>query len=261
MPYRQPAPIREEHQRFTPATDIEVPKVERTAKNTSPPQGLTSKDIVHGFEYEKERYVQFEAEELAKIAPRNSPDMSILEFVRFSEIDPVYLETSYYVLPDVGGDKPYALLFETLKKTGYAAIGEMVMHRRDQILVLRPGKHGLISHTLFHEDEVKRENEYHVATGTAGGKEMDFAIKLVEALAGKFEPGRFKDRYRDRLQQVIVQKVESGAITQPEIAATKGPVIDIMAALKESLTRIKKPVASESTKPVPKQSKRAGGQP
>lgn len=162
------------------------------------------------------------------------------------------------MLPDVGGDRPYALLFETLKKTGYAAIGELVMHRRDQILVLRPAERGLISHTLFYEDEVKRENEYQVATGFAGGKEMDLAIKLVEALAGKFEPGQFKDRYRERLRQAIAQKVESGAITEPEVVATKGPVIDIMAALKESLTKIKKPVSSESARAVTRRSKRAG---
>jgi len=184
--------------------------------------------------------------------------MQILEFVRFAEIDPVYLETSYYVVPDLGGDKPYTLLFETLKKSGYAAIGEFVMHRRDQIMVLRPGERGLIAHTLFYEDEVKRENEYLVGSGVLPAKEMDLAVKLVEALAAKFEPEKFKDPYRGRLRQAISQKVESAAITQSEIRAPQTPVIDIMAALKESLTRIKKPVASESRPATTKRTKRAG---
>jgi DNA end-binding protein Ku len=221
--------------------------------------GLSPKEIVHGFEYDTDRYVQFEAEELAKIAPRSSPDMQILKFVRFAEVDPVYLETSYYVAPDTGGDKPYALLFEALKKTGYAAIGEMVMHRRDQIIVIRPGEHGLIAHTLFYEDEVKRDNEHHVASGLTGGKEMDLAIKLVDALAGKFEAGKFKDQYRERLRHAISEKVESGAVTQPATGAPKKPAIDIMAALAESLTRLKKPVKSEARPADSKRSKRSGG--
>ena len=221
--------------------------------------GLSRGEIVHGFEYEKDRYVQFEPEELARIAPRSSPDMQILEFVRFAEVDPVYLEASYYVIPDAGGDKPYALLFEALKKTGYAAVGEMVMHRRDQIIVMRPGEHGLIAHTLFYEDEVKRENEYHVGAGQTASKEMDLAMKLVDALAGKFEPGKFKDQYRDRLRQAISEKVESDAISQSETPAPKAPVVDIMAALQQSLSRIKKPVKSEAEPVTSKKTKRSGG--
>lgn len=235
-----------------------APPVDRPQETGTRSPGLSPEDIVHGFEYEKDRYVQFEPEELAKIAPRSSPDMQILEFVRFAEIDPVYLETSYYVAPDVGGDKPYTLLFETLKKTRYAAIGEFVMHRRDQIMVLRPGERGLIAHTLFYEDEVKRENEYLVGSGVVPAKEMDLAVKLVQALTAKFEPEKFKDQYRERLRQAISQRVESGAVTQSETQVPPKPVVDIMAALQESLTRIKKPVASVSRPATTKRTKRAG---
>ena len=241
----------------TPTPSI-APPVNRPQETAPRSSGLAREDIVHGFEYEKDRYVQFEPEELAKIAPRSSPDMQILEFVRFAEIDPVYLETSYYVAPDAGGGKPYTLLFETLKKTGYAAIGEFVMHRRDQIMVLRPGKRGLIAHTLFYEDEVKRENEYLVGSEAVPAKEMDLAVKLVEALAAKFEPDKFKDQYRERLRQAISQKVESGAVSAVEVKIPHKPVIDIMAALQESLTRIKKPVTSESRPAATKRTKRAG---
>lgn len=241
-------------------TPVRAPQgMARPREEVPPTPGLSPAEIVHGFEYETDRYVQFEPEELQRIAPRSSPDMQILEFVRFAEVDPVYLETSYYVVPDSGGDKPYALLFEALKKTGYAAIGEMVMHRRDQIVVMRPGEHGLIAHTLFYEDEVKRENEYHVAAGLTATREMDLALKLVEALAGKFEPGKFKDQYRERLRQAIAQKVESGETTQAESPVPQKPVVDIMAALQESLTRLKKPVASESAPASGRKTKRSSG--
>ncbi len=240
-----PEPAEDEYEESPAAAPIAGPSpAERPGGARS--AGLSQRDIVHGYEYEKDRYVQFEPEELARLAPKSSPDMEIVEFVHFAEVDPVYLETSYYVLPDAGGDKPYALLFETLKKTGYAAIGEFVMHRRDQIIILRPGQHGLIAHTMFYEDEVRRESEYHAGADLAQPKEMDLAVKLVEALAGEFEPGKFKDKYRERLKQAISEKVESGAITQTESPAPSAPVIDIMAALKESLARARKPVKSEA---------------
>ncbi len=233
------------------------PPEERTS--TPPPApGLSRPEIVHGFEYEKDQYVQFEPEELEKLAPKSSPDMQIVEFVKFAEIDPVYLETSYYVAPDAGGDKPYSLLFNTLKKTGYAAIGEFVMHRRDQVVVLRPGEHGLIAHTVFYEDEVRRNDEYRTDTGLIATKEMDLAGKLVDALAASFDPAKFKDHYRERLQQAVSQKVEAGEVTQSESPTAKAPVVDIMAALKESLAKARKPVASE-TRPAAKKTRRAGG--
>ena len=232
----------------------------------SPSPALSPPQIVHGYEYEKDRYVQFEADELARLAPRSSPDMQIVEFVKSSEIDPVYLETSYYVAPDAGGDKPYALLFQVLKKTGYAALGEFVMHRRDQIILLRPGEHGLIAHTLFYEYEVKRDTEYHADAGLIVDKEMDLAVKLVDALADKFQPEKFKNQYQERLRQAIAQKVESTPVTEAEKPVSRAPVVDIMAALQESLAKARKPVASErpgksaTGKPaVSKNARRAGG--
>jgi len=236
----------------------------RLPDEPSPSPALSSPQIVHGYEYEKDKYVQFEPDELARLAPKSSPDMQIVEFVKSSEIDPVYLETSYYVAPDAGGDKPYALLFQVLKKTGYAALGEFVMHRRDQIILLRPGEHGLIAHTLFYEDEVKRDTEYHADSGLIVDKEMDLAVKLVDALADKFQPEKFKNQYQERLRQAIAQKVESSPVTQAASPVSRAPVVDIMAALKESLAKARKPVARESGKPaagkpVSKNARRAGG--
>lgn len=224
------------------------------------PTAVPRAEIVHGFEYEKDHYVKFEPEELTAIAPKSSPDMEIVEFVRAAEIDPVYLETSYYVSPDAGGDKPYALLFEVLKKSGYAAIGEFVMHRRDQILVLRPGEHGLIGHTLFYADEVRKADEYRTDAGLVVAKEMDLALKLVDALKGKFEPDKFKDKYRERLQAAIAEKVQGGAVTEAAAPAAKAPVVDIMAALQKSLANARKPVKSEGRPAAAaKKGKRAGG--
>ncbi len=227
-----------------------------------PERRVSRADLVRGFEYEKNKYVEFEPEELEQIAPKRSSDMQILEFVRFIEIDPVYLESSYYVAPDTGGAKPYTLLFEALKRTGYAAIAEFVIHRRDQIIILRPGSQGIIGHTLFYEDEVKRENEFHADSGLIGPKEMELAVRLVDALAAPFQPEKFTDKYRERLRQAISEKVGTGAVKEIEPVTRKTPVIDIMAALTESLARAKKPVARElktSASKTPERKKRTSG--
>jgi len=220
---------------------LDLPAEERPRE-----QGIPRSDLVRGFEFEKGRYVEFEPDELESIAPKTSDDMQIVEFVHFDEVDPVYLETSYYVSPDGAGEKAYALLFEALKKTGYAAIAEFVMHRRDQTMILRPGKKGVIAHTLFYEDEVRRENEFRADPAMVAPKEMDLAVKLVDALAAKFEPDKFKDKYRERLQAAIAAKVETGTFRETAAPTVHAPaVVDIMAALTESLARAKKPVASE----------------
>jgi DNA end-binding protein Ku len=214
-------------------------------QNTASSERLIPSEIVKGYEFEKGKYVAFEPEELEKIAPETTSNMQLLEFVRFSEVDPVYLESSYYVAADKGGEKPYALLFETLRKTGYAAIAEFVMHRRDQTMILRPGKDGIIGHTLFYEDEVKREYAFHADSSLVSSKETELAEKLVEALATNFDPAKFKDKFRERLQEAIAAKIEAGVSDKVEPSAAKvSPVVDIMEALQASLKAVKKPVAS-----------------
>lgn len=209
--------------------------------------GFPKADLVRGFEYEKDKYVEFESRELEDLAPRSSGEMQIVEFVGFAEVDPVYLENSYYVAPDKQGEKPYALLFAALQQTGRSAIAEFVMHRRDQIILLRSGRHGIIGHTLFHEDEVRQDAEFRSDAGLVVPKEMDLAVRLIEALTARFEPEKFKDKYRERLKAAIAEK--TAAETKPAAAAGRtAPVIDIMAALKESLTQAKKPAGRETRK-------------
>jgi len=242
-----PVPTRDQGEQLGPSlvaakTNASLPKTEVVP----PHSGIPRSELVRGFEYQAGKYVQFEQEELERIAPKTSEEMQIIEFVHFQEVDPVYLESSYYVAADKGGDKSYALLFEALKKTGYAAIAEFVMHRRDQTMILRPGPNGIIAHTLFYEDEVKRGNEFHADSGLVQPKELDLAVKLIGALATKFEPEKLKDKYRERLEAAIAAKVETGDVrAAPASMSQAPPVVDIMSALQESLAKAKKPVASE----------------
>jgi DNA end-binding protein Ku len=226
-----------------------------TPKATAPPP-LPSTDLIRGFEYEKDKYIEFEPRELEALATRNSTEMQIVEFVKLAEVDPVYLENSYYIAPDKQGEKPYALLFDALRQTGQCAVAEFVLHRRDQIILLRAGRHGIVGHTLFHDDEVRKETEFRADSTLVIPRERDLAIKLIEALAAPFEPEKFKDKYRDRLNAAISEKLANTTTAEAKPAKAPAQVVDILEALRASLTQAKKPAASETQN---KRKRSAGG--
>ncbi|MEO5924710.1 MAG: Ku protein [Bryobacteraceae bacterium] len=203
-------------------------------------------EIVKGFEYEKDRYVVIEDEEIKKVAPASAKVMEILEFVKSDQVDPVYLETSYYLAPDEAGEKPYALLFEALKKTGRVGVAKVAMHNREHIVILRPGNSGVMMHTMYFSHEIRKVDEFRTDTSLVKEKELTLATSLLEALAADFEPEKYTDEYRDNLLRMIeAKKAGEEIIATPEPQQAK--VIDIMEALKASLAAAKKPAASAST--------------
>ena len=147
----------------------ETPVVPASAE--APEQPVDRKDLVRGYEVDRGHYVVVSDEDLRSITPETRKEMQILEFVRFGEIDPVYLESSYYVVPDGGGEKAYALLFEALRETGYAALAEVAMHRREHIVIIRPGRRGLIAHTMFYDAEVRSQEEFRTRSERASCRE------------------------------------------------------------------------------------------
>ena len=203
-------------------------------------------EIVKGYEYEKDRYVVIEDEEIKKVAPASAKVMEILEFVKSEEVDPIYLETSYYMAPDEAGEKPYALLFEALKNTGRVGVAKIAMHNREHIVILRPGQNGVLMHTMYFSHEIRKVDEFRTDVSLVKEKELALATSLLEALAATFEPEKYTDEYRDNLLRMIEMK-RAGE----EIVATPEPqqakVIDIMEALKASLAAAKKPAASATT--------------
>jgi DNA end-binding protein Ku len=224
---------------------------------------ITRDQIVKGYEYEKGKYVVVEDEEIKKVAPKTAKVMELLEFVKASDVDPVYLDSSFYMAPDEGGEKPYALLFEALKKTGYYGVAKVAMHNREHIIILRPAGRGLMVHTMFYADEVRKTEEFTTDTSVVKEKELLLAQTLVESLAAEFEPEKYHDTYRDNLRTMIEARIEGRNVVEtPE--PTIAPVIDIMEALKKSLEMRKPPTtASEAVTTTeaaaPPARKRAGG--
>jgi DNA end-binding protein Ku len=191
-------------------------------------------DLVKGFEYDRDRYVVVEEHELRRLAPPSSRVMEVREFVPAAELDPVYLDASYYVAPQEGGEKPYALLFEALRRSCYVALAQWTLQHREHLVVLRPGRWGLLAHTLFYREEVRATEEFRTDTGQLSGQELELAHLLVNALAAPFDPGKYQDRYRASLRALIDSKIQAQE-RKPGAPRALGPARDILHALQASL--------------------------
>jgi DNA end-binding protein Ku len=231
--------------------------VRRVTMGQSSEEPAPAASIAKGYEYERGRYVTVSPEELRSIVPETSSDMEIVEFVRLSEIDPVYFEASYYVKPEEAGRKPYALLYQAMREAEFAAVAQFAMHRRDRVAILRPGPVGLMAHAMYFASEVRSDEEVRADISLVTEKEISLAKSLVGALAGPFEPEKYRDKYRDRLEALIAAKVEGRQTTDVAAPQPAKPAADIMEALRKSLEAIKKP-AVKAAGPKRQASKRTG---
>jgi DNA end-binding protein Ku len=192
-------------------------------------------EISKGYEINKDDYVIVEEDEIKKIAPPSSETMDILEFVEMTDVDPIFFDASYYVVPEEPGRRAYSLLLETMKRTGYAAIAKVSMHQREHVVIMRPRDQGLSLHTLFYPNEVRAVPEYaRIETEHLKAQEVQLAEQLVKSLAGPFEPKRYEDTYKQKVIELIEAKSEGQTVKSPAHKKL-APVIDLMAALQKSL--------------------------
>src|SRR5678815_277582 len=182
-------------------------------------------ELVKGYEYEKDHYVVIDDEDIKKVAPRTAKVMEILEFVKADQVDPIYLESSYYVAPDEGGEKAYALLFTALKDSGFYGVAKVAMHNREHIIVLRPGAKGILSHTMYFQDEIRQVEEFRTDTSLVKDKELAMAKMLISSLEADFEPQKYHDEYRLNLQRMIEAKIEGKKVVAAPTEHV-APVID-----------------------------------
>ena len=202
-------------------------------------------ELIKGYEYEKGRYLIIEDRDLQRVAPRSATVMEVLEFVPAADIDPVYLDVSYYLQPDVAGERPYALLLETLRRTGHVGIAQWTLHSREHIVVLRPGRSGLLLHTMYYSSEVRAVDEFRTDTSQISAQELELAVLLVRALAGPFVPAKFKDHFQENLRALIDARIQGNEMEERASKPSLAPVVDILEALKASLARKKQPHAEE----------------
>ena len=192
-------------------------------------------DIVKGFAYTKDQYILIEDADIKKVQPESAGGMEILEFVKIDEVDPLYFDSSYYIVPEEAGQKAYQLLVETMDKAGYAAIAKIAMHQREYTVLVRARKKGLTLHTMYYPNEIRELSEYGKGTEIeVKPQELQLAQQLVESLAAAFEPSKYNDQYQARLKELIEAK-RAGEETASTEAPKLAPVIDLMEALQKSL--------------------------
>src|SRR6201988_1434740 len=200
-------------------------------------------EIVKGYEYEKDQYVLFTEEELDKIEPASARVMEILEFVKLSEMDPLYFDSSYYISPEDAGVKAYQLLMKAMEESGYGAIAKLTMHQREHIVIIRPGAKGMTLHTMFYSNEIRAAEAVPTDKVELKDQEKKLAQQLIQSLAAPFDPQKYRDEYMENVKGMIAAKLKGQEVTQvaqPHMA----PVIDLMEALKKSLAEKQAPAAS-----------------
>jgi DNA end-binding protein Ku len=175
--------------------------------------------------------------------------MEILEFVKLDQVDPIFLDASYYTLPEEAGEKAYFLLTQTMQECNYAAIAKLTMHQREHIVIIRPHGNGLTLHTMYYKDEIRAATGYGKDTkAKPKEQEIKLAHQLIESLATDFAPEKYSDEYRVQLKEMIEAKKQGREIAAaPEVKLA--PVIDLMEALKKSLENApkKQPVRAVET--------------
>ena len=204
-------------------------------------------EIVKGYEYRKDEYVVVEPEEIKKIEPKTAKTMEILEFVKADEVDPVFFESSYYLMPEEAGRRPYALLSKALEESQYVAIAKLTMHNREYTVFLRPRDGGMMLHTMYYAEEVKEVEGFGAPDVELKDAEVKVAHQLIEALADKWDPEKYHDTFQENLKKLIQTKLEGGTIAEVEKPKKLAPVVDLMSALKQSLAEMegkKKPAAT-----------------
>jgi DNA end-binding protein Ku len=198
---------------------------------------VSREDIVKGIEVRKGEYVVVTDEELKKVAPPTASAMEILEFVPADQVDPMYLESSYYVGPEEAASKPYVLLLRAMSESKRYGIAKIAMHGREHIAVLRASADGLVMHTMYFANELQKNNAPRIPReAKISAKEMDLARTLVEKLGGDFRPEKFHDEYVANVERLLEEKQRGKKVTP--IRQTKAkPVVNIIEALQKSLAQ------------------------
>jgi DNA end-binding protein Ku len=211
-------------------------------------------DIVKGYEYEKGRFVVLGDEDFEKAALATSKTFEIQDFAPEGEVDPRYFEKPYYLIPQKGGERAYALLRDAMKNTGTLGVGTITLRKKQYLASIKPLDDAIVLDLMRFADEVLDADEYRFPGADYRPQELKMAEELIGNLTEGFEPGKYKDEYRDNLQKIINAKMKGKKVTLRESAEPEMTgVIDLMDRLKESLEGSSKKSGSASKK------KKSGG--
>jgi DNA end-binding protein Ku len=223
---------------------VDRPLAEKAPERYPSPrtEAVLSEDVLKGFEIEPNRYVTVSEAELESLAPERSRSIDIEQFVAARELDPIYFDTSYYVLPEVDNVRSFAVLLEGMRETDRLGLSWIVLRRKRHLAALRAYQGLMVLTTLFHADEVLPPAALTPPLPVdLSEREREMAKLLIQTLSGPFEPERYRDEYRERLQGLLEERAASAATVAPapaELTPATG-IEELMAALQASVERAK----------------------
>jgi DNA end-binding protein Ku len=198
---------------------------------------VTRDETVKGYEFSKDQYVVLSAEELKALEEKATQMIDVVEFVPLSTVDREYVDKVYYLGPNKGGDRAYRLLVAALADTGRAALGQYAARGKQHLVLLRPLNGVLVMEQLYYADEVRPTSEVPIPEGDVKPAELALAKQLIEQTSTEtFEPTKYKDTVRERVLEAIQGKVAGQDITADITPEGGGKIIDLMEALKASLS-------------------------
>lgn len=247
MPVRLYAGARSENVSFHMLHRDDLVRVKQQLICPAENKVIDRSEVVKGYEFRKGEYVVVEPEEIKKIEPRTAKAMEILEFVPADQVDAVYFESSYFLLPEEAGRKPYALLQKALQDSGQYGVAKLTMHNREYTVVLRPADGGIMLHTMYYADEVRQVEGFGQVNVDIKPAELKAANQLIEALSADWEPEKYHDTFQDNVKKLIAARLEGNEVAAVEKPKKLAPVVDLMAALKESLAKTEGKRGAKST--------------
>ena len=212
---------------------------------------IAYEQIVKGYEIGPDRYVTISPEELEALEPQKTRTIDIEDFVDLEQIDPIYYDHPYYLAPDTGAVKAYRLLVDAMEDSGKVAVARVVLRSKEHLVAIRPRDGALAMETMLFADEViPADSLEELAAGDGdvqtSDRELAMANQLIDSLASDFEPGKYRDEYRERVLDLIERKAQGETIVIEEPEAEPEKVPDLMAALEASIAGAKKPAKKKS---------------
>jgi DNA end-binding protein Ku len=229
--------------RFNQLNDKTGNRIQQKRVDPDSGEEVPYEQIVKGFELTKDRYVIVTPDELDALDPERTRTIQIEDFVDQSEIDPIYYDHPYYLVPDKGAGKAYGLLLNAMEASDKVAIARVVLRSKEQLVAIRPAGDLLMMETMIFHDEVVPHDEIddlpEASDLKVSDREVQMAQQLIDSLSGDFDPSKYRDEYRDKVLELIERKAQGEEIAvQPE-APQPAKVPDLMAALEASLAAVK----------------------
>jgi DNA end-binding protein Ku len=259
VPVRLYSAVSKQTVRFRELRDGDGSRVKHKRVAESDGKEVPYEKIVKGYEYAPDQYVVLSRDELAELEPQRSRAIEIQDFVDLDDIDPIYFEQPYYLGPDKGAERAYALLVQAMNDARKVAVARFVLRNKEHLAAIRPMDDVLTLTTMRFHDEVSSPEDVdgevfeEAKPKKPEKRELEMAKQLIESLTSDFEPDKYRDEYREELLDLLERKAEGKEVVSApteEPKPTKAP--DLMAALEESLAAVRGEEAETDGKAKPK---------